>query len=85
MADTKEDLEAHIFRAIGSLQKKGHKPPNILIETSPQNVRLIIKSNIKPVIQLSGDWSAITISHDDLHMLTNLCMGIAKGKGIELK
>lgn len=83
MVENEKDLEAYILKALGSLQKIGKTPGNILIETSPQNVSLIIQSKSEPIH--FGDWTAITITHRDFQILANMCGAIVKGKGKELK
>ena len=78
MVKNEKDLESYVLKALGSMQKLGKTPGNILVETSPQNVALIIRSDEEPI--RFGDWTAVTLTHKDFQILTNMCVAIMQGK-----
>lgn len=78
MVENEKDLESYILKALGSMQKMGKTPGNILVETSPQKVTLIIRSDQEPIN--FGPWTAVTMTHRDFQILTNMCNAILRGK-----
>lgn len=83
MVDSEKDLETYILKALASIQKMGKPLGNILIETSPQNISLIIRSEKQPIH--FGDWTAITIPHRDFLIMGQMIESIVKNKGRKLK
>ena len=78
MVRNEKDLESYVLKALGSMQKIGKNPGNILVKTAPQDVKLIIRSFKEPI--RFGDWTAVTLTRKDFQLLTNMCNTILKGK-----